>query len=276
MNGPTQSPKLRSAVYVGHVMHRRTGPITHRFRYRVFALCIDLDELPKLAQRIPFFSYNRWNLLGFHDRDHGARDGGDLKSWAHRQLRSAGIERTPSRIRLLCYPRMFGFVFNPLSVWFCEDECGYPFAILYEVSNTFGDSYTYAMAIADSAPGGSIEQGCSKALYVSPFFPVAGSYRFRVRAPDDRLALAILYRSPDGSALYASQTGRRSDFSARALMTAIATHPLMSLKVIAGIHWEALRIWFKGARFHRRPGTVAPDAIVGTGNARTATGGHQP
>lgn len=270
-----ETGELRTALYVGHVMHRRTGSVAHRFVYRVFALCIDLDELPLLARRLRGFSYNRFNLLSFHDRDHGARNGEPLRLWAEQKLRDAGIDGHPLRIRLLCFPRMLGYVFNPLSVWFCEDEKGETFAIIYEVFNTFGDSHSYVLPVTAPATGDPISHACSKAFHVSPFLPVAGRYAFRLMPPGEKLSLAILYRSCSGDRLAAIQTGRRRNLTSRALLVAAATHPLMTLKVIAGIHWEALQLWRKSARFHRRPSSVlapgrgSPNRAVGHDAARS-------
>jgi uncharacterized protein len=251
--------ELSSAIYTGHVMHRRNGNIRHRFVYRVFACCFDLDELPVLSRRTTVFSYNRWNLLSFNDRDHGPCDGSVLRPWVESQLVAAGIMQRPERIRLVCFPRLLGYVFNPLSVWFCDDETGSPFAILYEVRNTFGGRYCYVLPVAGETSVRPIVQRCRKRLYVSPFFPIAGEYRFRIRSPDDRLSLAIHYRSEKGGELLATQSGRRGPFTNVALIKAIATHPLMTLKVIAAIHWQALRLFLKGARI--QPG------LRGTGNS---------
>src|SRR5689334_8199986 len=161
----------RSAIYEGAVMHRRLRPRQHRFRYRVFALLLDLDELPALGLRL--LRYNRRGLFSFQDRDHG--DGRDLRAWLDDLLAQKGITAKGPR-RVLCYPRILGYVFNPLSVWFCDDEQGRLKAIVYEVHNTYEERHTYVLPVEDNRQ--SIRHGCAKAFYVSPFLSRDCRYAF--------------------------------------------------------------------------------------------------
>ena len=251
-----------SCLYVGAVMHRRAQP-HHRLRYRVFSLLIDLDELPTLDRRLRWFSHNRFNLLSFHDRDHGRRDGTPPRAWVDAALAANGIE-TGGRITLLCFPRLWGYVFNPLSIFFCHAPSGALRAVLYEVRNTFGDKHGYLIEVpprndARRAPGAAIDQACAKGFYVSPFQPLAGEYRFRLKLPGERLAVQIRYLIDGAEALLATHTGRREALSDAALLRQVIRHPLMTVKVIASIHWEALFLWMKRARFHRRPEPPAND-----------------
>jgi len=243
---------LDSALYVGRVMHKRLRPFRHKFTYRVFSLVLDLDELPYLGLRR--FSYNRFNLLSFHDRDHGPRDGSPLRPWVEDALRRGGLEPDGGPIRLLCFPRVLGYVFNPLSVYFCYSRARRLRAVLYEVKNTFGDQFSYLIPVPASwQPGEPLLQTCDKVFYVSPFIGMESRYRFRVEEPGGRLSLLIRQSVPEGELLIATHTGRRVALSDRALLQAFLSHPLMTFKVIGAIHWEALWLWVKGAVFHHRP-----------------------
>ena len=245
-------PELRSCFYFGAVMHRRLRPMRHRFAYRVFSCLIDLDELDALG-RLRGFGYNRFSLMGFHDRDHGPRDGSPLRPWIDARLAEAGIDLAGGAVRLLCFPRVLGYVFNPLSVWFCHHADGRLRAILYEVSNTFGERHGYLIRTPEVAAGEAVAQNCAKRFYVSPFIALDGGYLFRLRVPDTRLSLAIRHDDADGPVMTAAQTGQRKPFTAPNLLRAFCAYPLMTLKVIAAIHFEALKLWRKGARLHKRP-----------------------
>lgn len=252
-----------SCLYRGRVTHERRHPFVHRFAYRVFSFYLDLDELPALSRRLRLFSHNRWNLFAFHDSDHGARDGSPLRPWIDGQLARAGIDLEGGPVRLLCFPRMLGYVFNPLSIWFCYRRSGRLAAVLYEVSNTFGERHGYLIA-ADPGhrPDRPLVQSCAKGFYVSPFIAMAARYDFRLREPDRRLSILIRQWVPAGEQLLASQSGCRAALSDHTLARLLFAYPLMTLKVIAAIHWQALRLWRKGARLEPRP--PAPSESVTT------------
>lgn len=241
-----------AAVYFGEVMHRRYRPVGHRFTYRVFSLLLDIDRLAETASRSRLFGYNRARIFSFRDRDHGPRDGTPLRPWVERQLASAGLP-SPARIDLLCFPRLFGYVFNPLSIYYCADDAGRLYGIVYEVKNTFGDQHPYVLPVDPAHPAGRpIVQNTDKSFYVSPFIGMTATYRFRLLPPDEKLFVAIIENVPEGRQLVATQTGRRQPFNDATLLRALFAYPLMTLKVIAGIHWEALRLWLKGATYFRR------------------------
>lgn len=241
-----------SALYYGTVVHRRLKPVEHRLAYRVYYLLLDLDELATVDRALRLLSWNRPNLFSFHDRDHGQGDGRSLRSYVETQLSDAGIDIDGGAIRLLTMPRVLGYVFNPLSVYFCHDREGRLRAILYEVNNTFGQRHSYLAVVAKDEPA-IVRHGCQKCFYVSPFIDMETSYRFQMRPPGEDLAITIEQSDQSGPLLVASLTGRRAALTDRALIRAFVTHPLLTLKVIGGIHWEALRLLRKGLRPRRRP-----------------------
>jgi hypothetical protein len=234
-----------SALYEGWVMHRRLRPRHHRFKYRVFALLLELDELPTLGRRLKLFRHNRWGLFSFQDRDHG--DGRDLNAWLDQLLADAGIAANGAR-RVLCYPRILGYVFNPLSIWFCEDGQGRLKAIIYEVHNTYEERHAYVLPVQDSDR--LVRQDCAKDFYVSPFLSRDCRYRFRIRPPDEQVAVAIHEEEAGLPILNASFVGVRRLLSDRALLAMLLRYPLMTLKVAAAIHYEAVRLMLKGVRRH--------------------------
>lgn len=253
----------QSAVYFGHVRHVRFRPMRHAFRYAVFSLYLDLDDIPALARRSRIFAHNGFGLLGFHDRDHGPGADTPLRPWVERHLHAAAIADADARIMLLCYPRILGYVFNPLSVYFCHGRDGALRALLYEVHNTFGDRHVYLLRVRDAATG-VLHHRAKKALHVSPFLGMEAAYRFRTAPPDEALRLSILESDGQGALLYAALDGERRPLDDRTLARALLRYPLMTLKVIAAIHFHALRLWLKGARFHRRPGPPACEVSYGT------------
>ncbi|MGE0734349.1 MAG: DUF1365 domain-containing protein [Alphaproteobacteria bacterium] len=263
---------MRSTIYRGHVVHQRLQPVRHHFRYRVFGMVIDLDELDTLHRRLRLFSVNRFNLFGFHYRDHGDKTVEHPADWARRRLAEHGLADAGAHISLLCFPRLFGYVFNPLSVYFCRNDAGALAAIIYEVHNTFGERHSYVLPAAAGADG-RLRQACDKAFYVSPFIEMAARYEFHLTPPDARFSLFIREYGGAGEILRAAWTGTRAPLTDRELLRCFFAYPLMSLKVIASIHWHAFRLWRKGARYyaHRifgRGGPVdpldksAPPAIV--------------
>lgn len=249
---------MNSALYAGRVVHARLRPKRHRLSYRVFSLLLDLDEIDVLSRRLKLFAHNSAAVFSFHDRDHG--DGsGDLRAWVDAQLGAAGVTLAAQKITMLCYPRIFGYVFNPLTVWFCHegDELR---AILYEVHNTFHERRTYVIRVAPGA--NAIEQSCAKELYVSPFVPMDCAYEFHIEPPGEKVVVAIDETDPQGLLLKASFAGIRQPLTDGSLLRALFAYPLMTLKVTAAIHWEALKLWAKGVPvFRHRP---APARIATT------------
>ena len=238
-----------SAIYEGDVHHARLKPKRHRLHYRVFSLLLDLDELPALNSRI--FGYNRPRLFSFWDKDHGDGRTGTLRAWVERQLHDAGYPEAAAAIRVLCYPRILGYVFNPLTQYYCHDAGGALRVILHEVCNTYGERLTYIIPV--SGEPGHVRQTCPKLHFVSPFVPMDCTYRFDILPPTDRVRVAIAESDPEGLLLTASFAGQRREFTGRALLRLFFRYPLMTLKVTAGIHWEALKLLAKGLNLHPHP-----------------------
>ena len=239
-----------SGFYAGTVMHQRLRPQRHRLRYRVFLLLLDLGELDAVAARLRLFSRNRFNLFSFFDCDHGDGSAGPLRGQIERLLTAAGIAPDGGAIRLLTMPRVLGYAFNPLSVYFCYRRSGGLAAIVYEVRNTFGERHHYVMPANGD---GTIHQECDKRFFVSPFLDMDMRYAFRVNPPGERVGIAITGRDAQGPVIVTALQARRAPLSDAGLALASVTYPLLTLKVIAGIHWEALRIWLKGIRLRDRP-----------------------
>ncbi|MDG2001922.1 MAG: DUF1365 family protein [Novosphingobium sp.] len=233
-----------SCLYVGEVVHIRRQPTRHRLSYKVFMGLFDLDELASLARRNRLFGYNRAGLLSFNDRDHGDGSGGDLRPQVERALADAGISAPGGPIRILCMPRLMGYVFNPLSAFFCYDPEGDLRAIVHEVNNTFGERHFYALPVG-AAQHGRIIQRCDKQFRVSPFLPLNLKYNFTITPPTDQTAVCIAVHDEDGQVLVAWFTGKRAPFTSWTLLKQWLRHPAMTLKVIAGIHWEALFLWLR-------------------------------
>ncbi len=249
------------SLYFGLVTHRRSRPREHKLAYRVYSFLIDLDALPALDRRLKLFSHNRWNLFSFYDRDHGDHSGRPLRQWVDDQLRRAGLDLSGGSVKVLCFPRVLGYAFNPISVYFCYRADGELAAVLYEVHNTFGESHSYLIPV-DRPADKVIRQSCDKGFYVSPFIDMEARYDFKLVPPGNRLALVIDQADNAGPLLTASIVGRRATLTDRALAAAFFRIPLVTLKVIAGIHWEALALWRKGARYHSRPAPPAEPVTI--------------
>ena len=230
-----------SKIYTGKVIHRRFKPKEHYFKYSVFSLLIDLDELEDIQKEISIFSYNKFNIISFFDKDHGERDSSSLKNWVYSNLKTLGIEEEV-KIKLLCYPRIFGYVFNPLSIFFVYDKNSKLIAILYEVKNTFGEQHTYVFKTNDEKV---IQNNCKKQFYVSPFIEMNCEYSFKILKPEEQLSVVINQSDEEGKLLFASQDGTAREFNNKNLIISFLSHPLMSFKVIAAIHYEAFKLWIK-------------------------------
>lgn len=251
-----------SALYSGTVVHHRVRPRAHRLSYKMFSLLLDLDELDALDGRLRLFSRNRFNVFGFRDRDYGDGSRTPLRVQVERHLAAAGIAFDGGPIRLLTMPRILGYAFNPLSVYFCYRRDGGLAAILYEVNNTFGERHSYLLPTDDPfAP--TIRQRTDKRFFVSPFMDMDLTYQFRVQPPGARVGIGIATRDRAGLVLSATLASTRVELTDNALLNAFFSCPLLTLKVIGGIHWEALQIFLKGIGLrHRPPPPVHPVTVA--------------
>ena len=242
-----------SGLYIGKVSHRRLRPKVHALAYRVFQIYLDLDEAPALSQTLRLFGFNRPALLAFHERDHG--DGSDrpLKAQVAAKVAAAGLP-AGGPVRVLSMPRVLGYVFNPITLYFVYDPVGALSAVVHEVNNTIGGRIFYVLP---AAGGGVITQQADKAMYVSPFMDMDYSYDFQLAEPAETFALAIHMKRAGELWLTAGFSGERRELSDRELFLSWLAHPLLTLKVISAIHWEALRIWLKGIKFRSPPKPVA-------------------
>ncbi len=258
---------MKSALYMGTVMHRRFRPRQHHMRYRLCWTLFDLDEMDALPTRL--LSHNRANLVSFRDRDH--LDGSDTppRRQIEAHLRAAGLAPDGGPIRVLCMPRVLGQVFNPISVWFCHRRDESLAAILYEVNNTFGQRHCYLIPVdrrtIEAEPTGDrhgpvIRQRCEKQFYVSPFMDMDMTYDFRVVPPRAVTSVVVDGSDADGRMITASFTGRRQALTDASLLGVVFRFAMLTAKVVAAIHWEAARLWLKGVRLQPRP--APPDRPV--------------
>ena len=242
-----------ASLYRSEVMHRRLFPVRYRFAYRVYSLLLDIDRLDEAAAGSRVFGHNRPNLFAFYDRDHGPRDGSALRPWIDALLSRAGIELAGGRVELLCFPRVLGYVFNPLSIWYCHHRDGSLRAVLCEVSNTFGESHAYLLHDHGRPMQWPVRDQHDKDFHVSPFIGMDARYHFRLGEPGEQLQVMIREFQDDALMLAAAQVGHRRPFTTGELLKAALAIPFMTFKVMALIHWQALKIWLKGARFYRKP-----------------------
>ncbi len=243
----------QATLHLGTVAHIRHTPFQHRFSYRLWMMSVDLDRVGTL--RSWMFGHNRRRLVALFDRDHGKRDGSALRPWVEGELQRAGLDECAARIHLMAMPRVFGFTFNPIAFFFCYDAAGRLGAVVHQVKNTFGDQIAYVLPVPDDA---NIRQATGKRLHVSPFFDMAGGYQFAFNAPDFTpdgapFRLAIRYATDAVPRLTATMELAPIGFSNRALGRLLVALPFVTLKVVAAIHWQAIRLWLRGARFHSRP-----------------------
>ncbi len=247
-------------IYAGKVSHVRFEKFIHRFVYRIWMLAVDIDDLDFFAKRSKIFRHNQAGLISLHDRDHGPRDGSPLRPWAEAILAARGCEKSAARIRFMGIPRILGYAFNPIAFYFCYTADGTLGAVLHQVKNTFGDQVIYAIPVAPHE--GVINQSAAKSMHVSPFFDMEGGYSIRFRPPNRHFRMGIRYHAgaPRLNVVMALDARPASDASLLSQLTAM---PLMAFKVVAAIHWQALRLFVRGAVFHREPTTGHKPVVPG-------------
>ena len=237
-------------LYFGAVRHARYAPRRHKFSYRVFSLLIDLDRLDHVALKTRLFSHNNFNLYAIYDRDHGYQDQRSLRDFVDEQCAAQGLAR-PDSVLLLCYPRILGYVFNPLSVYYIMQNDALV-ALLYEVRNTFGEKHIYFTSL-DNGVNSAAHHSHNKDFHVSPFIGMQAEYHFSTALPTDEARLVIRETQNNTPLLVTSFSGTRVGLSDASLLRACLFYPLMTFKIIFAIHFEALRLFLKGVAFIRHP-----------------------
>ena len=253
---PNPEPKTESqvapAIYVGAVTHRRLRPREHKLGYRMYSLLLDLDRLEELDARLKLFSLDRFNLFSFYRSDRGDKSTLPLREKVEAAMRGGGVEPDGGKIWLLTMPRLLGWAFNPISAYYCFAKSGQLAAMLWEVDNTFGERHAYLIPVVGGSEG-EIQQTCSKDFHVSPFMNMALDYVFRFRVPDERLSLAINVSDLRGLLLTTHYRAHRRDLTDANLLRVFFSIPLLTLRVVGGIHWEALKLWRKGIGLRLKP-----------------------
>ncbi len=234
----------------GHTWHGRKGAVENAFRYGIDYVLLDAEAKPR-APRL--FGRNRSGLASVQDRDHGGPPGeGRGPAWV-REVLSAHALPPPARIELLAQPRVLGHVFNPVAFWICRDEAGDVPVIIAEVTNTYGDRHSYLCHRDDLAPITAKDRlRAQKVLHVSPFQRVTGGYEFRFDLRPDRIGIRIDYTGGN-EGLIATLTGRRRPLTTAGMLSACLRRPFGSRRVLALIHWQAIKLWWKGAPFRPHP-----------------------
>ena len=268
-------PVVRPGVYVGWLRHRRTAPVSHAFTYPLFMVLLDIDRIPELMSASRVTSHNRWNWASFHDADHVGDPAWPLRERLALDASAHGLRLPDGPIYLLTHLRYLGYGFNPVSFFYCYDRSGALRLVLAEVNNTFGGRHHYwlepgvsamvpaGLTVAPGADTTIFRSGASKRFYVSPFMPPDMQYGFAFTPPGARLVahmtVAQASAGAGAHAFDATLSLERRPWHARELRRALLRHPAMTLSVMAGIHWQALRLWLKGLPLVPRP---TPDGVV--------------
>jgi DUF1365 family protein len=252
--------RMTASLYAGRIAHIRHTPFRHRFDYRMYMLAVDLDEIDDVAQHSKLFSHNRRGLISLHDKDHGFRDGRPLRAYVESALAAQGLAQFASRIIFVTMPRFLGYAFNPISFYFCQNEAGTLGAVLHQVKNTFGDQIGYLMPVRGDGP---IRQTAPKRMHVSPFFDMQGGYRFALTPPREKLTVSIQYGAAGQPRMTATMILRQRPFTDASVLRLLAEMPLAPMKVMTAIHWQALKLFLRGAKFHNVPAQSHEAVTVG-------------
>lgn len=242
---------------VGRTVHMREQPFRRRFSYPVAMVDLDIDQLPKAALASRFFSVNKANAITFDEADQGSGTSGSLRQWADERFLQAGIDAKECSVRLLCFPRVFGIGFSPLSLWLAIKPGDAIVGIIYEVHNTFGARHSYVAALDRSPDGGIAPHEAAKSLYVSPFFDVSGRYRFQLAVKETRLSLVVENLDKAGRDHVATLMLRRLPLTDATALKVLVRMPFSGLGVLVAIHWQALWLWLRGVRYHVADGAVS-------------------
>ena len=264
---------MNSCLYECSVYHKRLRPKVREFRYSIFMFSIDLDELEIITSKLPFFSRNGWNLYSFYDRDHLHLGRSTLKQNVIAYIESqGGAFPAGGRIVLITLPRVFGYVFNPVSFYFCYDSAGLAVWSIVEVGNTFREMKPYFLSESDAA--GRFHRRTRKHFYVSPFMDLDLDFDFRLATPGSKLDIHIDDFDTGGMLLMSHLRGIRKPLASGSLLWMTFKYPLITLKVILMIHWQALKIWL--ARIPHRAKAAHPEDQRGVFNPHSSIAGKAP
>lgn len=244
---------MASQLYIGQVMHQRFFPMEYKFKYQVFSLKVDVDSFYAEQKKVSWLGFNRFNLVSLYQRDFGARDDTPWRTWFESMVRSYGIEQPIKRIELVCMPRYLGFTFNPLAMWYGYNNNDELIAVIAEVSNTFGQWHHYVLTQNGTPLATKISATADKVFHVSPFMNMDCRYRFALQKPDKTYQVGIYETENNKPLLNAVQVGKAQDLTTKNLLAVAIKFPFNTLKVVALIHWWALKIWLKGGKFHKTP-----------------------
>jgi len=243
---------MNTKLYSTTVVHQRFSDFKNIFKYSVFSMCIDYDELITLTKKIKIFSYNKFNIFSYNEKDHGYRDGRSLREFVEKHLVVNNFFFESLNIQIICFPRIFGYVFNPLSVIYCYNKSNLV-AIFYEVKNTSNEQHTYFFASKQKKNITEYYHQCNKNFYVSPFIGMKALYKFRNQIPQDKIHICIdLFDEDNKKILTATQYGKKISLNSFTLLSQLISNPLIALKIIVGILYEAFFIFLKGGKYYKR------------------------
>ena len=245
------------SLWIGRTAHVRHVPFKRAFHHRIAMIDIDVDRLEGAGAMSRFFSVGRFNLMSFHPEDNGPRNGSNLRTWANRKFAEAGLDLGNGSVRLATFPRVCGYAFAPLSVWYGYDAEGHLAGLIYEVHNTFGDAHSYVALVGDDkADQRRLHSSAPKEFYVSPFWDVSGDYRFTLNKPDKKLTLVVENMSDDQRLHTASLLAHRKTASSANIIRHFGARPFSAIGVTVAIHWQALQLLWRGAGYRSRPTQV--------------------
>ena len=246
------------ALYTCDVMHSRQFPQNYRFDYKVFSLLLDIDTYQN-DKSSAILSFNRFNLFSVFTKDHASRDGTQWRTWADKILDENDLSKAKHHIKLLCFPRILGYAFNPISLWYCYGEDNNLYAVICEVSNTFGEHHHYVLHNDNKPYVDDVKATKQKIFHVSPFINMNAEYQFRISPPNKDFTLIINEYQDNALMLTATQRGKQITLDTPHLFSLFCRIPLMTMKIMGLIHWQALKIWLRGGIYHKKPNAPEQD-----------------